>query len=152
MVEPTHIQSGASPSLLDLFLTSTPSEVGFFTQIDLPTCRMHLDLIYGSMRFPFSGARVDSTLYCRDYSRVDSEQLVLNVESIDLITVYMTSSVDEQVMFFNHAILNLFEQSVPLRRGLRSHNVNLWFEIYILSKQLFIAIWLTGLCSGRYLP
>jgi hypothetical protein len=52
MVEPTHFQSGASPSLPDLFfLTNTPSEFGFFTQIDLPACRTHHDLIYGSMKF-----------------------------------------------------------------------------------------------------
>jgi hypothetical protein len=43
----------------------------------------------------------------------------------------MTSSVDEQVTFFNHTILNLFEQSVPLRRGVRRPNVNPWFNIYI---------------------
>jgi hypothetical protein len=36
MVEPTHFQSGTSPSLPDLFLTNTHSEVGFFTHIDLP--------------------------------------------------------------------------------------------------------------------
>jgi hypothetical protein len=34
MVEPTHFQFGASPSLLDLFLTNNPPEVSFFTQID----------------------------------------------------------------------------------------------------------------------
>jgi hypothetical protein len=43
----------------------------------------------------------------------------------------MTYSVDEQVTFFNHAILNLFEQSVPLCRGVRRPNVNPWFDIYI---------------------
>jgi hypothetical protein len=62
---------------------------------------------------------------------VDSEQLILNVESIDWSTVYTTSSVDEQVTFFNHAILNLFEQSFPLRRGVRRPNVNPWFDMYI---------------------
>jgi hypothetical protein len=36
----------------------------------------------------------------------------------------MTSTVDEQVTFFNHAILNVFEQSVSLRRGVRTSNVN----------------------------
>jgi hypothetical protein len=74
------------------------------------------------MRCPFSEAKVDSTFYNRMYSRVDKEQLVLNVES--WTTVYMNSSVDEQVTFFNHATLNLFEQSVPLRRGVRRLNVN----------------------------
>jgi hypothetical protein len=88
MVEPTLFQSGASLLLLDLFLTNIPSEVGFFTQIDLLTCRMHHDLIYGSMRFSSSGARVDSTFYYRGYTRVDLEHLVLNVESIDWRTVY----------------------------------------------------------------
>jgi hypothetical protein len=82
MVEPTHFQSSASLSLLDFFFTNTPSEVGFFTQIDLPACRTHHDLIYGSMRFPFSEAKVDSSFYSRDYSRVDSEQLVLNVDQL----------------------------------------------------------------------
>jgi hypothetical protein len=43
----------------------------------------------------------------------------------------MTSSVNEQVTFFNHAILNLFEQSVPLGRGIPRLNVNPWFDIYI---------------------
>jgi hypothetical protein len=43
----------------------------------------------------------------------------------------MTSSVDEQITFFNHAILNLFEQSVPLRRGIPRSNVNPCFYIYI---------------------
>jgi hypothetical protein len=56
---------------------------------------------------------------------------ILNVESIDWSTVYTTSSVDEQVTFFNHAILNLFEQSFPLRRGVRRPNVNPWFDMYI---------------------
>jgi hypothetical protein len=83
------------------------------------------------MRFPSSGARVDSTFYYRDYSRVDSEQLILNVESIDWSTVSMTSNVHEQVTFFNHAILILFEQSVCLRRGVRRPNVNPWFDICI---------------------
>jgi hypothetical protein len=45
------------------------------------------------MRFTSPGARVDSSFYYKNYSRVDSEQLVLNVESIDSSTVYMTSSV-----------------------------------------------------------
>jgi hypothetical protein len=36
----------------------------------------------------------------------------------------MISTVDEQVTFFNHVILNLFEQSVSLRRGVRRLNVN----------------------------
>jgi hypothetical protein len=89
MVEPTHFQSGASPLLLDLFLTNTSSEVGFFTQIDLPACRMHHALIYGSMRLRSSEVRVDPIFYYRDYSRVDSEQVVLNVESIDWSTVYI---------------------------------------------------------------
>jgi hypothetical protein len=80
------------------------------------------------MRLPFSGARVDSTFYYRDYSRVDAEQLVLNLESIDWSTVYMTSSVDEQVTFFNHAVLN---QSILLGRGVRRPYVNPWFDIYI---------------------
>jgi hypothetical protein len=31
MVEPTYFQSGASSPFLDLFLTNSPSEVGFFT-------------------------------------------------------------------------------------------------------------------------
>jgi hypothetical protein len=43
----------------------------------------------------------------------------------------MTSSVVEQVTFFNHAILNLFKQSVPLRRSVRRPNVNLCFDIYV---------------------
>jgi hypothetical protein len=61
--------------------------------------------------------------------------VVLNVESIDWSTVYMTSSADEQVTYFNHAILNFFEQSVPLRKGVPRPNVNPWFDIYILSEQ-----------------
>jgi hypothetical protein len=80
------------------------------------------------MKFPSSRARVNSTFYYRDYSWVDSEQLVLNVESLNWSTVYMTSTVDEQVTFFNHAILYLFEQSVSLRRGVRRPNVNSWFK------------------------
>jgi hypothetical protein len=48
----------------------------------------------------------------------------------------MTTSVDEQVTFFNHAILNLFDQSVRLCRDVRRPNVNPWFDIiYILSEQ-----------------
>jgi hypothetical protein len=85
---------------MTFFLTNTFSEVSFFTHIDLPACRTHHDLIYGSMRFPSSGTRVDSTFYYRDYSRFDSEQLVLNVESIDWSTIYVTSSVDGQDTFF----------------------------------------------------
>jgi hypothetical protein len=59
---------------------------------------------------------LQSSFYYRNYSRVDSEQLVLNVESIDWNTVYTIYSVDEQVTFFNHALLIIFEQSVPLRK------------------------------------
>jgi hypothetical protein len=55
MVEPTHFQSGASPSFLDLFLTNTPSEVSFFTQIDLLVCRRHHDLIYEVCSFGDQG-------------------------------------------------------------------------------------------------
>jgi hypothetical protein len=113
--------------------TNRPSEVDLFTQIDLPACRTHHDLIYGS-RFPSWEAKVDSTFYYRDYSRVDSEQLVLNVESIDWSTVCMTSSVDEPVTFFSHVIFNLLEQSVPLRRP----NLNPWFDIYIYIERAII--------------
>jgi hypothetical protein len=43
----------------------------------------------------------------------------------------VTCSVDEQATFFNHAILNLFEWSVPLYTGVRRPNVNPRFDIYI---------------------
>jgi hypothetical protein len=49
------------------------------------------------------------------------------MESIDWSRVYITSSADEQVTFFNHAIPDLFEKSVPLRRAVRRPNVNPWF-------------------------
>jgi hypothetical protein len=44
--EPTHFQTGARPSLIDLFATNSPDDVGFFTQVDLSSCCNFHDLIY----------------------------------------------------------------------------------------------------------
>jgi hypothetical protein len=74
--EPTHFQTGAHPSLIDLFATNPLGDVSFFTQAALPSCRTFHDLIYSPMRFPVSQTMEGSVYHYRDYSRIDIDCLL----------------------------------------------------------------------------
>jgi hypothetical protein len=40
-----------------------------------------------------------------------------DVASLDWLPIYLTPGVDEQVVFFNDVILQVFDGHVPLRHG-----------------------------------
>jgi hypothetical protein len=128
---PTHFQSAGSPSLIDLFLTNSPSLVNMFTQIDLPSCKTMHDLIYGSMKFPVADSTAEKPYFFRDYSCIDAAALRQDVESLDWTPIYSTENVDDQVGFFGAAVSDLFSKHVPLKRGRRRSSINPWFNVHI---------------------
>jgi hypothetical protein len=77
MLSLRHFRSGERTILIDVFATNMPEEVTFFTLIDLPSCRMDHDLIYGSMRFPAPNSQSDKVFYYRDYSHVSTILIIL---------------------------------------------------------------------------
>jgi hypothetical protein len=108
----------------DLHATNAPESVDIFTQIDFPACY----LIYGSMKFLGPEKNGDSTYYNCDFSLIDTALLMRDVALLNYSPIYSTPNVDEQVAFFNDAILQLFHGHVPLRRGCRKSNFNQWYN------------------------
>jgi hypothetical protein len=97
--EPTHFSVHGHPTLIDIFATNVPDEVGFFTQVDLPACNTDHDLIYGSLNMPYSTASAPKEYIYRDYSAMCGNSLTRDVLSIDWSAIYNLPHVDNQISF-----------------------------------------------------
>jgi hypothetical protein len=117
-------------------------------QIDLPSCRMDHDLIYGSMRFPVPNSQSDEVFYYRDYSHVSMESLANDFNHVDWSLLYCSPSVDFQVSFFSETMRGLFGLYVLLRRETPKSRINPWYNVYIeraiIDRNLAYRMWLSN--------
>jgi hypothetical protein len=86
-------------------------------------CHHAAPSIYGSMKFPVPQTIKESVYYYRDY--------LGELSAYEWYPIYATSSIDEQVDYFNLVIRDLFVRHVSLRRGRPRSAVNPWYNAVI---------------------
>jgi Reverse transcriptase (RNA-dependent DNA polymerase) len=145
--EPTHFQ-GDSSTMIDLCLTSFPEDVGMFSQIPLPGIKTGHDLIYGYLRV--SGVTVvdqqtQPPKFYRDYRAIDLTKTRCSLESQNFSHIFRMTDPDDQIQYFNSAIVSVFQDNVPLKRCPLKNPDNPWmnFEIsrMIAERDIAYNIW-----------
>ncbi|XP_022827884.1 uncharacterized protein LOC111357424 [Spodoptera litura] len=113
-LQPTHHNTVADDTWLDLILTSNPSLVSCHGQHDAPAFSHH-DLIYLSyiLKPPKAKPRV---LYRRCFGKVDNEKLLEDASRIDWEPLMEATTVDDKIDIFNKAVINLYDHHAPVKR------------------------------------
>lgn len=108
----THHSPNCSPSLLDLMIVSSPSNVSDHGQ--LPASFSYHNLLYLSYRIR-TPKRKPKLLHLRSYKGMNLEALQRDASNIDWSPVADTSDIDQKVNLFNNIILELYDRHAPVR-------------------------------------
>lgn len=111
---PTHfcIQSNSS-SLIDYFLVSDCNLVESKGQFIFPSLNSHHAAIYLSYKLRKNVRSYDVQI--RDYSCIDINQCMLDIEASNLESIYTTNDCNTQLNTFNITVLDIFNRHVPLK-------------------------------------
>ncbi|XP_045452327.1 uncharacterized protein LOC123661409 [Melitaea cinxia] len=109
----THIAPNCSPSLLDLIIVSSIDHVTNHGQCTANAFSYH-DLLFLSykLRPPKIKSRI---LLQRNFGGINLERLREDATKIDWSGVYNASTVDEQAIFFNALLTQLYDVHAPIR-------------------------------------
>lgn len=110
---PTHFTQTSS-TLLDLFLVSKNDQVLFYDQLAAPVFSRH-DLIFLTFDFRTENCPKNPVIQFRDFKNVNRSLLEQHIRSLPWENIYLMPSPDDQVMFLNENIQNLFNIHVPLK-------------------------------------
>ena len=73
------------------------------------------DLIFLTYDFQFKKAPV-KPIFCRDFKNINYEELECAIFTVDWNILYKMPPVDDQVLFLQNNLSNLFNNHVPLKR------------------------------------
>lgn len=123
---PTHysLQHG-STSLIDFFLVSDFELISRQDQFQIPSLNSYHSAVFISYSLPRNHSV--NAFYYHDYSQLNYDQCVSQLESMDFSGVYESLNVDDSVECFNANLLHLFEDNVPVRRIVNRGN-NDWMN------------------------
>lgn len=108
--EPTHFTKTSS-SLLDLVLCNSDG-ISFLSQISVPGMSFHDLLFFSYDILPLD--KVNSITF-RDFNNIKYNELFEYCRSITWNAVFDMESIDNQIMFFNDKVMELFDLFVPLK-------------------------------------
>jgi len=125
---PTHFTSSSS-TLLDLFFIDRQDKVLFHDQLSAEQYSRH-DLIYLSYNFHLDSILVPSTF--PDFNSINYSELLEATLQVEWNHIYAITSVDDQVLFLESNLVNLFENHVPIKT-VRNHKSCPWLTPQIKS-------------------
>lgn len=126
---PTHFIANASPTLLDIFLTSNVSKIVFYDQLSLGISDH--DFIYISYNIPIT-VEPTQPIFIRDFSKININTLEQQFSALSWTDIYYCSNIDDMLTIFNHLISLLLNHNVPFKQISLSNNKNpKWFKNYI---------------------
>lgn len=121
---PTHF-SRTINSLLDIFFVSDQQKVLLYDQL-IASCFSRHDLIFLSYNFK-PELKCHTTTY-NDFKHMDNDILLYEINAVDWNSIYYMPSVDDQLVFIENNIENIFKKSVPLKTVTGIHVKKKWFN------------------------
>lgn len=108
---PTHY-SATTATLLDIFFVGNMNKVLLYDQISA-CCFSNHDLIF--LSYDFLVPSVDYSFTYRDFKNINYNILYENFHQISWNEIFHMTSVDEQLSFIESNIIQLFDESVPIK-------------------------------------
>lgn len=112
--EPTHFANNSCATLIDHFIVSNLNSVKFYNHVSFGGATHH-DFIFFAIDLvaPIS----DQYFYYRDFNCIDRDDLVENIETLSLNSIYYSATSTEQIEIFNSNVNYLFDRCVPLKKN-----------------------------------
>lgn len=123
---PTHFSPrDGTTSLIDYFLVSNIDLVTGSNQFQVPALNSYHALI--QISYNLSSSSSSCEFFYRDYKHFNLEQCFSQLQSVDFSPFYNNTSIDENAIFFNSVVTDIFDNNVPLRRFVK-RNDNEWMN------------------------
>ncbi|XP_037810201.1 uncharacterized protein LOC119602646 isoform X1 [Lucilia sericata] len=123
---PTHFDSHYHVTkLIDFFLISDINILEVSGQFQIPGLNSHHALIYISISLKMNYS--PDYIFYRDYAHINLTNCERDIQYINWDGIYGTSDTNSQVDQFNHFILNLYNDHIPIKKKYIRRNEN-WFN------------------------
>lgn len=140
----THFQANCVPTLLDLFLVSSPCNVLRSSQVNVPGISRH-DMIFTSYKWKLSpfGNRLR---YKRFLNNVNADSLLEHANGLSWADLLTMTDVHEAVDKFSSMVFDLLENHAPLRIVKKRKFSQPWFSntVYsaLMDRDIAYRVWI----------